>query len=244
MLDNLSKNTNLNAKFAIMSGIECAIERKKRKSLAVHIINGEVIIKAPLKLDIKQIEIFIQKKRNWIINKIDTYFIKYHKFLKFSEHKEFILHGNIVPHFFADIKKIAYDGHRLLLPNKCNVELTENYEFKRALKRFYLNYAKSYLADVLQSLASQLGIAYDGFSLTSAKTKWGSCDSKKHIKLNWRLVFLPENLQKYVVIHELCHTYYLNHSKNYWNLLIGYIPAARQLRKQLKDFSPVMSYLT
>jgi len=225
-----------------MSGIDCTISRKKRKSLAIHIQEGEVIIKAPLKIADSVIADFVAKKRDWIIKKLDAYFVKYHRFLQVLEFKEFIIHGEAVQYFFTKVKKVVFDDFKILMPESFNCD-SNGEKLKKAIKKLYVEYAKQYLAYRLQAIADEFNFTYSGFAVSNAKTKWGSCDSKKHIRLNWRLVLLPIKLQNYVFFHELCHTYYLNHSQNYWNLLSKYLPNAKGLRKQLKEYAPLIKYL-
>jgi len=223
--------------YRIMSGIECKILRFKRKTLAIHISEGEVFIKAPLRMPVNVINSFVEQKRNWIIEKIDAYFKKYHRFKSVLMYQTLLLHGEVSPYFFADIKKIVLkDGH-LLVPEKFDKDAVY---LKTQIKKFYYQFAKQYLSERLQYMAQILGFEYAGFSLSNAKTKWGSCDTKKHIRLNWRLVLLPKILQDYVIIHELCHTYFMNHSQSYWDLVSQHTPNYKALRKNLKEYSTLM----
>lgn len=50
-------------------------------------------------------------------------------------------------------------------------------------------------------------------------SNWGSCSNKNNINLNMCLIQLPEYLQDYVILHELCHLRYRNHSKYFHQLL-------------------------
>lgn len=71
-------------------------------------------------------------------------------------------------------------------------------------------------------------------SIKQHKTKWGSCSKKKNLNFNYKLLFVPEPLMDYVIVHELCHIKELNHSPVFWKL-VGYIfPNYKLARKQLK----------
>ena len=78
---------------------------------------------------------------------------------------------------------------------------------------------------------------YNRISVKNQKTRWGSCSKKRNINFNYKIVFLPEKLVDYIVVHELCHTKELNHSKNFWNLVAEILPDYKKLRKEIKQIS-------
>ena len=71
-------------------------------------------------------------------------------------------------------------------------------------------------------------------SIKNQKTRWGSCSGKRNLSFNYKLLFLPENLRDYIIIHELCHLKEMNHSKNFWNLVSQKVPDYKALRRQIK----------
>lgn len=64
----------------------------------------------------------------------------------------------------------------------------------------------------VESAAARLGFAHGRVTIRAARTKWGSCSAENNISLSLFLAMLPEHLQDYVIIHELCHTVHHNHS--------------------------------
>lgn len=68
------------------------------------------------------------------------------------------------------------------------------------------------------------------------RSRWGSCSSRGHIAINVRLVNLPEHLQEYIILHELCHLQHLNHGPDFWKLLESHLPDAHQRRKALRKY--------
>ena len=96
--------------------------------------------------------------------------------------------------------------------------------------------AKAELPPRLAALAAQHGFQYKRVFIKNNRTNWGSCSSLGNINLNLRLVSLPRELQDYVMLHELCHLKYLNHSPQFHALLESVCPGHRALEKQIKQY--------
>lgn len=81
------------------------------------------------------------------------------------------------------------------------------------------------------------GLKYNKIFIKDQKTIWGSCSAKGNLNLNYKIVFLPERLRDYIIVHELCHLKEMNHSKKYWELVAKTIPDHKEIRKRLKTSS-------
>lgn len=84
--------------------------------------------------------------------------------------------------------------------------------------------ARNALGRLLDQLSLKYQLPYRKLSIRGQKTVWGSCSANKNIQLNYKILFLPESLAHYILVHELCHTIHLNHSANFWKLVAHYIP--------------------
>lgn len=79
-------------------------------------------------------------------------------------------------------------------------------------------------------------INYPILKIRTMKTRWGVCNRKNNsITLNTELIKKDIKYIDYVIIHELCHFIYFDHSKNFWNLVAKYCPNYRVLRKEMKE---------
>ena len=96
--------------------------------------------------------------------------------------------------------------------------------------------AKAQLPPRLAALAALHGFQYKRVFIKNNRSNWGSCSSLGNINLNLRLVSLPQELQDYVMLHELCHLKYLNHSPQFHALLESVCPGHRALEKQIKQY--------
>lgn len=76
--------------------------------------------------------------------------------------------------------------------------------------------AKDYIPTRTQEFAFKFWLNFNSIKITSAKTRWWSCTSKKNLNFSFRLMDTPQKVIDYVIIHELAHLKHMNHSKNFW----------------------------
>ncbi len=94
--------------------------------------------------------------------------------------------------------------------------------------------AKILLKDKIDYWNKFYGFDFNKVSVRNQKTRWGSCSSKKNLSFNYRIIFLTKELQDYLVVHELCHLKYMNHSKDFWSLVAETVPDYKECTKKLR----------
>ena len=94
--------------------------------------------------------------------------------------------------------------------------------------------AKVYLKERTEYFAMIMGLNYGRITITSAKTRFGSCSSKGNICYSYRLMLYPEAAREYVVVHELSHLVLMNHSKKFYSLIEKILPDYKKRRALLK----------
>ena len=102
------------------------------------------------------------------------------------------------------------------------------------LREWIREEARRYLGKMLASLADECGFRYTSLSIRFQRTRWGSCSMRGSINLNACLLFLPEKLVRYILLHELCHTRQLNHSEAFWKLVFAVEPDALAQDKAMR----------
>jgi hypothetical protein len=89
----------------------------------------------------------------------------------------------------------------------------------------------------LEEMARVHNLPYSKVAIKNQKTKWGSCSSKNNINLNINLVRLPGQLMDYVILHELVHTRFKNHGREFWAELSRVVGGdAKGLARKLRAY--------
>jgi hypothetical protein len=100
---------------------------------------------------------------------------------------------------------------------------------RHALQRFMMREAHAALGARLAALSAATGLVYSRVQIRRQRTRWGSCSPSGTISLNACLLFQPEAVVDYLLIHELAHTRHMNHSRRFWCLVERFEPRWRAL---------------
>ena len=189
------------------------IIRSIRKSIAIRITSkGEIVVRCPLHLSNIEIEKFIESKKDWVNKNISEIQEKISKNQKYYNYEKVLFMGEEQP-FNQSIQKT-----KKWLKEQASIIIYEN----------------------LSMLSKKTGLKFNGFRIISARKKWGSCDSSKVIKINYKLIMLPKDCINYVLIHELCHLKQMNHSTKFWNLVSKHCKNYKIIKQTLNDYSFVL----
>ena len=126
-------------------------------------------------------------------------------------------------------------------PTGIRIDATAPREQLRELRAWVRQRAQALLPPRLERLAARTGLEYARVGIRSQKTRWGSCSRRGHISLNDQLVFVPSATADYLMIHELCHTRHLDHSRAFWRLVERHCPDYREHDARLgqaREFVP------
>lgn len=80
-------------------------------------------------------------------------------------------------------------------------------------------------------------------AVRNQRTCWGSCTEYKNLNFNYKLLFLPQHLADYIIVHELCHLSELNHSAQFWKLVGRALPNYKEHKKELQKVCVIGSRL-
>lgn len=213
--------------------LEFLIERTaRRKTVAISVGFDGVRVLAPSDLHDDRVLDIVHKKGAWMIRKLAAY-------------QE--LGGQPVPKEFVSGETFHYLGrpYRLKLTVDQDAITTRiiargstlvapvlpngNALFQRAaircgLRQWYRKHADQHFLVRAQVIAQLLGIPTPKVSVVDQSKRWGSCDARGRIRLNWRLIMAPMPLVDYVIAHEACHVLEHNHSRRFWRSMETIMP--------------------
>lgn len=182
----------------------------------------------------------VESRKDWIANKLSEWAIKPQpRQAKFED-------GEIFPYLGGHIRLCVIEnteGARTrtrfsdaTLTLSIDPELTGDLRaatLRRAMERWYRKEAAARFPERVEHYARQLERTVTSVQVREQKRRWGSCDSKGVIRLNWRLIGAEPDLIDYVCAHEVAHLIEPNHSPRFWAVVEGLMPDWKRRRRQL-----------
>lgn len=223
-----------------LAGVGLVTVYKHRASRSIRLSvnsDGKIRVTQPVWLPYQAGLSFAKQKRSWLANsrpeglKEGQQIGKFHR-LHFLTEPETRSERGLKPR-----GRLVSTEARLYIPNGCppaEVQLAAAKLAKRAL----LVQAEKLLPGRLQDLSHAYGWPYQDLTIRHLKTRWGSCNARQQITLNYYMMQLPWELIDYVLTHELAHTKEMNHSEQFWQLVERQLPNYKQLRKALRQHQP------
>ena len=187
------------------------IERKRVKHARITIgHDSRVRIVIPIRYTQAALSLLLLEKRSWI---------EKHLALARSDKESYL---ELLP------SEIPFLGKSYRISTE-SISLTE-------IESWYKKRAREYFSRRIAELASTFGYRYNKLILRGSKTRWGTCSAKKNISINWRLMKAPAEVIDYVLLHELAHTLFFDHSVRFWGRLAETCPDFREQKTWLKKY--------
>ena len=197
---------------------------------------GQLKINCPFYARNSMIKIFISSNRK----AISELYNKYSRSKIYNEGDLIGKHHKIKVEKADKLSAILRNNFLVVkLPNDLNIT---DHQVQILIKEFIIKalrkQAKAYLLHRINFLAEKYDFKFKKLRFSHASTRWGSCTSTGTVSLNISLMNLDHELIDYVIIHELCHTRHMNHSKNFWLEVESILPNYKILVRKLKTYSP------
>ena len=206
--------------------------RSKRRTIAIYIRDGEIEVRAPMRVSKREIEEFLASKEKWVLKNLaisrkqemrrDSFNLNYGDTV--------LCRGKQCLITATTGKRVSFDDERFYIPAGLTPE-----EIKQACVKVYRKIAKQELTDRTHGFSKLLSVTPSDVKINGAKARWGSCSAKKSINYSWRLVMADDDVIDYVVVHELAHILEMNHSNRFWAIVEQVLPDYRERKKRLKE---------
>lgn len=225
------------------TNIQYLLNKDRRKNSYIQIKDGEVIVKVPKSSTQEYIDTLLIEKLNWIQRKLNQSKNSEHK-LKYENGTDIFVLGKkliLLINFSDKIKRTRLEntGKELIIyfPNDAKSLPKDELKLKtkKIIDNYYKSIAKEEVASAMEDLKQRTGLFPLEWNIKNLKATWGICSSKKKISINQNLMAYSRYSIEYVCLHELCHLKYMNHSKEFWNLVEYYMPDYKKAKKELHD---------
>ena len=127
----------------------------------------------------------------------------------------------------ARVPLVAAEGRLLLAAEQ------EPGRLRLVLRRWLMARAQAAFAAPLAALAAEMGVGYQRLQIRRQRTRWGSCSTRGTVSLNCCLLFQRPEVVRYLMVHELAHVTYMNHSARFWRQVERFEPGWRALDREL-----------
>lgn len=205
------------------------VRHVRARKLRLRVEPASIRLTVPLFCSKNQIQLFLAQSEQWLI---ETWNKQQHVQSNSLEIPSEIYFFNKEQPFQVIVQK----QHRVFQfdwENNCLfIKDTQPYW---ALQSAVIAFAKQELPKLLNDLSEQTRLNYNECSIRRPKTRWGSCSSQHNIMLHAGLVLMPQEIARYVAIHELAHTKHFDHSPAFWAEVEKYDPYFQRHRRQLKS---------
>lgn len=198
------------------------INRKNNKNTYLRVDeNLNIVISTGYFVTKNKLQKFIDSNEKAILKMIDK------QKEKNNRKKDFRYLGNKYEIIYdKNYKSVEINDKKIVAPDEKTLKKWYNKETRELfLERLKVNYNRF-----------DEEIPFPSLRIRTMKTRWGVCNIKtKTVTLNSLLMEYSTEKLDYVIVHELSHLIYFNHSKDFWNLVSKYVPNYKQVRKELKE---------
>jgi len=195
-----------------------------------------VLVKTNENTSNEELAALVKGKASWILKKLE-------------ELGESIDYGNIITgsrlfymgkSYYVELIKedietyevsFIHSKFKIHTPKIINQDLLQE-----SIESFYLKKAKEKLNKLTEKYSDIMKLFPEKILFRKSKTKWGSCSASNKITYNPEVMKLSSSLIEYVVVHELAHIQYKNHSKDFWALIKKFISDYQKKEETLRGF--------
>ena len=218
--------------------IQYDIVRTSRRTADIVIErDGRVMVRAPKGVEEQRIRDIVQDRRLWIYKNL-------------AEWRD--LNATRVLREYRNGEGFLYLGrsYRLLLvADQEDALLLKNGRFclrrdlvdkdgipaaQAAFRDYYIRQGLERVTRRVQYFAPKVGVKPGRLDVRELGHRWASCSPKGNLAFHWKCMMAPPTIIDYIVVHELCHFHYLDHTDAFWNEVDKVMPDFAERKNWLK----------
>lgn len=212
---------------------------RKRKTMSIEVEStGEVTVIAPVGTSTEDIMEKVKSRAGWIVSKqYESKFINDTKIKReaVSGESYMYLGRNYsldirVDENIDNISVKLFQGKFVV-----NTYIKDEDLIKKAMENWYREKTLAKVKERVSYYSSYFNNEVTTVKVKEQKKRWASCTSKNELLFNWRCVMAPVFVLDYIVVHEMCHMEYKNHSKDFWNRVYAVMPDYEVRKSWLKN---------
>ena len=218
----------------LLGGEELAyvlVRRRGRRGVGLKVDETGLTVSAPVTMPLSRVEGCVRESERWVVRKVEEWRARQVPATLFTEGSELPFLGNPI---VLRVEPATRNQAELIgIELVAAVRHAAEDSVKRAVVDWYKRMAAAHLSQRVMALSLAAGLAPPRFILSSAMGRWGSCNTRREVRLAWRLMKARRQLIDYVVCHELAHLRHMNHSALFWAEVERQCPDYRSLRAEL-----------
>lgn len=207
--------------------------RSKRRTISVEVqSSARVVVRAPLRVPLYEIERFVALRQDWIAFQLEKVTRRRSVVPQRTHPSQFYHRGSLLTW--------GWQGEDVSVPARVTGQ--------EAGLRWVENWQRIQAQQVFEEMIRQYvpsfgvhGLRYAGLKLRKMKRRWGSCTRTGVITINEHLIKVPDSCIRSVVVHELCHLVHMNHGKQFRQLMLDVYPEHKLADELLDCWTSVLS---
>jgi predicted metal-dependent hydrolase len=208
--------------------------RSNRKTIALHVSQGVIEIRAPIQASQAFISQFLKEKEPWLEKTLQHQQVLEQDRIDYSRAAHIPFMGINVPL----IRKTDTSNRWQLVKQGLQLTVRDHEDAEQilnTLESFYKAQAHYWLTRKTTETARQANLfkRLKDVRLRRTKTKWGHCTSEGRIQYNWQIMMAPEAVIDYLVAHEVSHLRHMNHTTDFWRQVESLHQSFKQDREWL-----------
>ncbi len=197
----------------------------KRISLRISPAKDRVVMtlpkRAPLTVGMK----FLKSKSSWVLANIETDYL-----VPLSDGTTILVLGKEYTIKRMDGRGVSRMDETLShIIVHCQPQFTA-----RRVKDFLKKHLLEACAKPIEEFSKALGKSPKKITISTAGSRWGSCNGRGVITFNLLLIFAPQDILEYIIAHEMAHLVEMNHSPRFWKIVETLYPKAQSARNWLR----------